>query len=88
VDIKPFPSRRVSQVALSAIALASMFILVSILWQHVSSSAAASIGQSLAYGTVKGHVGSAAMVLGWVSVLLTLFTMMGLLIMSRIAAAK
>jgi hypothetical protein len=39
------------------------------------------MAQSLSYGTVKGHVGPAAMVLGWVGVLLSFVVMVGLLIM-------
>jgi len=80
-DIKPFPSRPVSQLALAMATLASLFGFVSILWQHIATSAAASMIRSLSYGTVKGHVGPAAMVLGWAGVFLSVTVTIGLLIM-------
>ncbi|TVY82200.1 hypothetical protein LSUE1_G007803, partial [Lachnellula suecica] len=80
-EVKPFPSRPVSQVALSIIALASLFAFVSILWQHIATSAAASMVRSLSYGTVSGQVGSAAMALGWVGVFLSIVVTIGLLVM-------
>lgn len=80
-EVKPFPSRSVSQSALAVIALASLFAFVSILWQHIASSATATMIQSLSYGTVTGHVGTAAMALGWVGVFLSVLVTIGLLIM-------
>src|SRR4051794_22951993 len=53
VDVKPFPSRPVSQVALALIFIASIFVLVSVLWQHTASVAAATIVQDLGNGSVK-----------------------------------
>lgn len=80
-EVKPFPSRPVSQAVLVALAIASVFLFVSILWQHVSSSAAATMVHGLAYGTAKGHVGSVAMVLGWGGVFLFLFATIAILVM-------
>ena len=80
-EVKPFPSRPVSQIALVIIAVASVLMFTSLLWQHVASAAVATMVQSLSYGTVKGHVGPAAMILGWTTVLLFLVVMVGLLIM-------
>src|SRR3954454_11806253 len=64
-EVKPFPSRPVSQIALAIIFIASIFILVSVLWQHTASVAASIIAQDLGNGSVKSGVGSTAMVLGW-----------------------
>lgn len=80
-DVKPFPSRPVSQTALGIIAVSSIFMFVSVFWQHIASSAGATMAESLSYGTVNGHVGPAAMVLGWVGVLLSFVVTVGLLVM-------
>lgn len=80
-DVKPFPSRTTARAVLAILAVASCLTFVSILWQHISSSTAAVMGHSLTYGTVKGHVGSAAMILGWGGVSLGLVSTMGILIM-------
>lgn len=64
-EVKPIPSRPVSQVTLALIFVSSVFILVSVLWQHTASVAASSIAQDLGNGRVKSGVGSSAMVLGW-----------------------
>lgn len=81
IDVKPFPSRSVSHVTLAAMSLAAILVLVSALWQHVATATAASMGGGLAYGTVRGGVGAAAMVLGWGGLLLAVIGMLGMLIM-------
>jgi hypothetical protein len=78
---KPFPSRPVSQVALAIIFIASIFVLVSVLWQHTASVAAATIAQDLGNGSVRGGVGSTAMILGWFSFALLIIVTIGLLVM-------
>lgn len=80
-EVKPFPSRPVSQLALAIIVVASLFAFISILWQHIATSAAASMIRSLSYGTVKGQVGPTAVALGWVGVVLSLVSAIGLLVM-------
>lgn len=81
IDIKPFPSRPVSQVALALIFIASVFVLVSVLWQHTASVAAAQIAQDFGNGAVLSGVGTAAMVLGWFAFALLLLVTIGLLVM-------
>ena len=81
VDIKPFPSRSVSQIALALIFIASVFVLVSVLWQHTASVAASQIAQDLGNGHVKSGVGTSAMVLGWFGFGLLVVVTIGLLIM-------
>jgi len=81
LDVKPFPSRPVSQVALSLIFIASIFVLVSVLWQHTASVAAATVCQDLGNGSVKSGVGTSAMVLGWFGFVLLIIVTIGLLVM-------
>ncbi|KAJ9656236.1 hypothetical protein H2198_005087 [Neophaeococcomyces mojaviensis] len=64
-EVKPFPSRAVSQVALATIFIASVFVLVSVMWQHTAAVAASQVAQDLGNGSVKSGVGTSAMVLGW-----------------------
>ncbi|KAI9791801.1 MAG: hypothetical protein M1833_001325 [Piccolia ochrophora] len=78
---KPFPSRAVSQIALAIIFVASIFVLVSVLWQHTASVAAATIAQDLGNGSVKSGVGTTAMILGWFSFALLIIVTIGLLVM-------
>lgn len=80
-EVKPIPSRPVSQVALALIFVASVFILVSVLWQHTASVAASSIAQDLGNGSVKSGVGSSAMVLGWFGFAFFVMVTIGLLFM-------
>lgn len=80
-DVKPFPSRPVSQIALAIIFIASIFILVSVLWQHTASVAASVIAQDFANGSVKSGVGTSAMVMGWFSFALLIVVTIGLLVM-------
>lgn len=81
VDVKPFPSRPVSQVALALIFISSIFVLVSVLWQHTASVAASTIAQDLGNGSVKSGVGTSAMVLGWFAFVLLIIVTIGLLVM-------
>ncbi|KAK3677219.1 hypothetical protein LTR78_002757 [Recurvomyces mirabilis] len=81
IDIKPFPSRPVSQVALAMIFISSIFVLVSVLWQHTASVAAAQIAQDFGNGSVRSGVGTSAMVLGWFAFGLLVVVTIGLLVM-------
>lgn len=75
------PSRPVCQVALAIIFIASIFVLVSVLWQHTASVAASIIAQDLANGSVRSGVGTTAMVLGWFGFALLILVTIGLLVM-------
>ena len=81
IDIKPFPSRPVSQIALAHVFVASIFVLVSVLWQHTASVAAAQVAQDFGNGSVRSGVGTAAMVLGWFGFALLIIVTIGLLVM-------
>jgi len=80
-EVQPFPSRPVSYACLACTAITSIFMFVSVFWQHIGSSASTTMIEALSYGAVKGHVGTAAMALGWVGVLLLFIVTIGLLIM-------
>ncbi|KAF4630596.1 hypothetical protein G7Y89_g7544 [Cudoniella acicularis] len=80
-EVKPFPSRPVSQIALAIIFISSIFVLVSVLWQHTASVAASIIAQDLGNGSVLSGVGTTAMVLGWFSFALLIVVTIGLLVM-------
>lgn len=80
-EVKRFPSRPVSQVALAIIFIASIFVLVSVLWQHTASVAASIIAQDFGNGSVLSGVGTTAMVLGWFGFALLIIVTIGLLVM-------
>ena len=89
-DIKPFPSRPVSMAAVACALVAFLISLMSIFWQHLSSSATGTMVKVLTYGTTTGHVGVTAMGLGWVSVLLlmtTTVTIVVIILRIRVLAA-
>ena len=70
-----------SQVSLALIFVASVFVLVSVLWQHTASVAASTIAQDLGNGSVRSGVGTTAMVLGWFGFALLIVVTIGLLVM-------
>ncbi|OTA58456.1 hypothetical protein K449DRAFT_354771, partial [Hypoxylon sp. EC38] len=80
-EIKPFPSRPVSNAALALSSLATLLSFVSVFWQHVVSACAQTLFETLAYGTIEVHVGPAAMICGWFAFGLICITSLGLLIM-------
>ena len=80
-DVKPFPSRPVSLTALAFSILASLLALVSMIWQHTASVAAATTAQHLGYGTVKSAIGPTSLVLGWVGFGSMALAAVGLLVM-------
>lgn len=67
-DVRPFPSPITLNSAFTTSTLASLLALVSMLWQHIASVAAATTAENMAYGTVKSLIGLNAMALGWAGV--------------------
>lgn len=80
-DVKPFPFKPVTQVALAATALASLLALVSMMWQHAASVAAATTAQDLAYGAINSKVGAASMTLGWLGLAFLVIPAIGVCVM-------
>lgn len=81
VEVRPFPSRKVSQAALGSLTVGFAFGIISALWQHISAAAAASMAEKMSYGQINGHVGPAAMAFGWIGVGLITLVALGLLVM-------
>ncbi|KAJ6177910.1 hypothetical protein N7519_008371 [Penicillium mononematosum] len=81
LHVKPFPSEAVTLACLLALGASSGFGFISILWQHVNSSATATMAEILTYGAVSGHVGGVAMALGWLSIGLVALVCVGLWVM-------
>jgi hypothetical protein len=69
------------QVAVALIFIASIFILVSVLWQHTASVAAAQVASDFGNGSVRSGVGTSAMVLGWFSFALFIIVTIALIVM-------
>jgi len=80
-SVRRFPSRAVSQIALAIIFVSSIFVLVSVLWQHTASVAAATIAENMGNGSIKTGVGVTAMILGWFGFALLIIVTIGLLVM-------
>ncbi|KAK2798188.1 hypothetical protein FQN51_007874 [Onygenales sp. PD_10] len=80
-EVKPFPSKPISQLATILAGIGSVLTLVSAFWQHISSSGGVTMSEGLYYGAVKGHIGTVAMVLGWGSFLAAAIVCLGLIIM-------
>lgn len=70
-----------SQAALALIFISSVFVLVSVLWQHTASVAASTIAQDMGNGSVKSGVGTSAMILGWFGFGFLVIVTIGLLVM-------
>ena len=71
----------VSALVDDSVFVASVFVLVSVLWQHTASVAASTIAQDMGNGSVKSGVGTSAMVLGWFGFGLMVVVTIGLLVM-------
>ncbi|KAI5776857.1 Ca2+ regulator and membrane fusion protein Fig1-domain-containing protein [Geopyxis carbonaria] len=80
-SVRRLPSRAVSQISLAIIFVAAIFVLVSVLWQHTASVAAATIAENLGNGSVETGVGVTAMILGWFGFALLIIVTIGLLVM-------
>lgn len=81
IDIKPFPSRPVSQAVMALLFIASIFLLVSALWQHVAAVSAATNISTLSQRRLIVKVGAAAVALVWLSLAMVLVVAQGMLVM-------
>lgn len=81
INIRPFPSRTTSRVALVAQGSASLFFLAAALWQHVAAAASASMISTVAQDRLSGHVGPAATTLAWLTFVLAMVPFIGLAVM-------
>lgn len=81
VDVKPFPSRAVSQVALTVSSVAAVLLLIAGLWQHVGSVGAAAMAETANYGNVKTDIGTVAVVMAWIGFMLSTIVSIGMVIL-------
>lgn len=80
-EVKPFPSRSVSQVALFSLGISATMTLLSVFWQHMASSNALTLIELVTADIVQVKVGAAAMGLGWATFVLNAVEFVGILIM-------
>lgn len=81
IDIKPFPSRPVSQAVTATLFMASIFLLVSALWQHVAAVSAATNISTMSQRRLVVHVGAAAVALVWLPLAMVVVGLQGMLVM-------
>lgn len=70
--VKGLPSMSLIIYATVVSFFASALALLSMVWQHVASSAFITAVQNMTYGGVRGNVGVAGLVLGWLAVATTI----------------
>ncbi|KAF2249443.1 hypothetical protein BU26DRAFT_540672 [Trematosphaeria pertusa] len=81
VQVKTFPSRPVSQAALSCASVAATLCLVASLWQHVGSVGAAAMAETANYGNLKTDIGVGAIAMAWIGFSLMVLVASALLTM-------
>lgn len=74
------PSKWQNYFVMAIMVVTTILTSVSVLWQHIVSSAAVALGQNLSYGTVQGQVGTVAMVLGWGGVFVDVLSVLAVII--------
>jgi hypothetical protein len=78
IDVKPFPSRPVLQVALACSFVAAMLFLIASIWQHVGAVGAAAIADITGYGNIRTAIGTNAMIMVWASFIVCTVVAIGL----------
>ncbi|KAF2825197.1 hypothetical protein CC86DRAFT_446614 [Ophiobolus disseminans] len=79
VDVRPFPSERVSRATLLGAFVAAVLLLIAGLWQHIGSVGAAAMAETATYGNVRTDIGVGAMTMAWLAFTLEATVTMGLL---------
>lgn len=77
---KEFPSERLVKADLALVVIASTLALISTMWQHIATVAAATSISTALGGAISHHVGSTSMGLGWAAVGGTLISTLAVLI--------
>jgi hypothetical protein len=80
-EVKPFPSRPVTQIVLWLSSLATLLGLASAFWQHIGGAGASTLTRLLTYDLVVAQVGPTSVTLGWIAAGLNGITTIGILIM-------
>jgi hypothetical protein len=83
IDIKPFPSRPVTNAVIWALGTASLLLMISALWQHVAAASVVAIISTTVQGNnVVGEIGTASIALVWLSFALTVVAFEGIVVMA------
>lgn len=80
-DVKPFPSRQMTLIALVCSFASSLGLYIAIAWQHIAVATAIGSVKGLRYQIVEVSAGSASVTLAWLSVLLSFICTIGISIM-------
>jgi len=81
VDVKPFPSRAVVKFLLFSTMIASIFSLVSVLWQHTSAVTAVVMLEGSNSGFIRGSTGPAGIALAWLTFFFLVVVFLGTVVM-------
>ncbi|KAF2401574.1 hypothetical protein EJ06DRAFT_528757 [Trichodelitschia bisporula] len=81
IDVKPFPSKVAIKFCSLTSGFATVFCIVSALWQHTAAVSAATMIEGLSYGNLKASVGPGAMALSWLGVALLCVVNLGIVVM-------
>jgi len=81
VDVKPFPSRPVSQAALACAFVSTILLLIASLWQHVGSVGAAAMADIVNHGNVRTDIGAGAMTMAWIGFVATTLSTVALVVL-------
>lgn len=80
-EVKPFPSRAVSQAIACGLTICTMFSFVSTIWVHIGAVAAATTLDLVYRGLVITHIGWLPLFLSWLAVALHAIVLAGTIVM-------
>lgn len=80
-DVKLYPSRPVTQIALTQAFVAAVLLLIASLWQHIGSVGAAAMADTANYGNIKTNIGTAAMTMTWIGFMIETCVTIGVLVL-------
>ncbi|RDW74613.1 Fig1 domain-containing protein [Aspergillus mulundensis] len=81
-EVKPFPSNLVLQLVVGCHFIASLFLIVAVLWQHIASVAYAANTEIIYGGAVHARIGAAAVGMGWGAVGATVLVTVSMTVMT------
>jgi hypothetical protein len=82
VDVRPFPSRKVSGFCTVCMILSTLFSLTAATWQHAAATSSASVVEHAFDKGWDTEVGSVAAGLVWASFFINVIVMIGLIVMN------
>ncbi|KAL6408232.1 hypothetical protein AUP68_08084 [Ilyonectria robusta] len=81
IDVRPFPSRKLTNIALITNGLGSIGLFISVAWQNIAVASVAAVVEGMRYDGVEVKMGVAAAVLSWLGVLIYALSLLGLTVM-------